>query len=276
MEQIHSKADEIFRRLMELDHAVILFDEIDELVREREGGQEAFGRFLTTSMLPKLAELWQQRKTLYFVATNHIMYFDRAITRSERFDALILVAPPSYQKKTTTLKQLLGTAGGEYEFLTEESEVWSELKQAGDGDTHAGAQALRNYHMLAKFVLLRHDQLSELAVNIRESLAGSSRQIKTESLRDALSAIRDKNLAIRKPYLEFLQDISYRRRDYDKYQVWRVEGLEAGETAPEPVYRDSVGNSWLKTENGVRPPQEIGGREIEIFAPGTLNLRPRG
>ena len=58
-------------------------------------------------MLPKLAELWEARKILYFVATNHINYFDSAIIRSHRFDALILVSPPSFRSKIEELERLL-------------------------------------------------------------------------------------------------------------------------------------------------------------------------
>lgn len=79
---VQRTADEIFTKLMELDRCVVLFDEIDELVRERQKEPDAFGRFLTTSMLPKLAELWKQRRIIYFVATNHVAYFDSALTKS--------------------------------------------------------------------------------------------------------------------------------------------------------------------------------------------------
>ena len=56
------------------------------------GGQEgadSFGRFLTTSMLPRIAELWKQGRVLYFVATNLLKDFDQAIIRSQRFDLKI-------------------------------------------------------------------------------------------------------------------------------------------------------------------------------------------
>ena len=104
---VQKTADKIFKQLLELDHTVVLFDEIDELVRERDIEKDAFGRFLTTSMLPKLAQLWDARKILYFVATNHINYFDSAIIRSHRFDALILVSPPSFAAKIEELEGLL-------------------------------------------------------------------------------------------------------------------------------------------------------------------------
>src|SRR5205807_9799259 len=109
--QVQKTADYIFEQIAELDHAVVLFDEIDELVRERDIEKDAFGRFLTTSMLPKLAELWDARKILYFVATNHINYFDSAIIRSHRFDALILVSPPSFDAKINRLQELLKAQG---------------------------------------------------------------------------------------------------------------------------------------------------------------------
>jgi hypothetical protein len=48
--EVQKTADKIFKQLLELDRAVVLFDEIDELVRERDMEKDAFGRFLTTSM----------------------------------------------------------------------------------------------------------------------------------------------------------------------------------------------------------------------------------
>jgi SpoVK/Ycf46/Vps4 family AAA+-type ATPase len=104
---VQRTADRIFRELMQLDRTVILFDEIDELVRAREKDSDAFGRFLTTSMLPKLAELWKGRRVIYFVATNHIKFFDPAIRRAERFDTLVDVSPPSFEKKIKQLGGLL-------------------------------------------------------------------------------------------------------------------------------------------------------------------------
>jgi hypothetical protein len=107
MDNVPKMADEIFQQVMELDHCVILFDEIDELIRMRnDDGSDPFGRFLTTSMLPKLAKLWEQRRVLFFVATNDIAAADPAIKRSQRFDAAIFVPPPSFEKKKKRLKEL--------------------------------------------------------------------------------------------------------------------------------------------------------------------------
>src|SRR5262249_18388480 len=154
-------ADEIFERLMELDHTVILFDEIDELVRERDVEPDAFGRFLTTSMLPKLAELWEQRKVIYFIATNHIEYFDRAVTRAQRFDALIFVTPPSFKKKIDELYRLIKKerAGIRIRRSVRETHINAALNALQCSSQYSPSAALADNHLLAKFIMLRWDQL---------------------------------------------------------------------------------------------------------------------
>ncbi len=162
---VQRTADEIFRKLMELDHAVVLFDEIDELVREREGEVDAFGRFLTTSMLPKLAELWRSRKVMYFVATNHINYFDRAITRSGRFDSLIFVSPPSFSSKIAELRRLLQGDSKTVDFTVSQEDVdaaMPKLKSKNQGKDLT-EKAIPAKNVLAQFALLRWDELPDLA-----------------------------------------------------------------------------------------------------------------
>lgn len=148
MDNVPKMADEIFQRVMELDHCVILFDEIDELIRMRsDDGSDPFGRFLTTSMLPKLARLWEQRRVLFFVATNDIAAADPAIKRSQRFDAAIFVPPPSFEKKEKRLKELK-----------------HELDGLSAADVEAALQEpkLDNSYK-AVFAFLRWDQIDDLA-----------------------------------------------------------------------------------------------------------------
>lgn len=110
MDMVSAKADEIFQLLMQLDRAVVLFDEIDELVRRRDGGGPAqtptdmVGRFFTTTMLPRLARLWNGRRVIFFANTNSLESVDQAVRRSQRFDATIFVMPPSLRRR----KEILG------------------------------------------------------------------------------------------------------------------------------------------------------------------------
>jgi SpoVK/Ycf46/Vps4 family AAA+-type ATPase len=86
VDRVSARADEIFRTVMELDHCVVLLDEIDQLIQRRDGQAESLDRFFTTTMLPRLARLWELRKVLFFVNTNGIERVDPAIRRSQRFE----------------------------------------------------------------------------------------------------------------------------------------------------------------------------------------------
>src|SRR5208337_4391372 len=88
-EQIYVRANEIFEDLMDMSNVVILLDEMDALVQTRESprgndGQLGQGRgkgntpgldvtrqLLTTSMLPKLADLYKRAQVVFLMATNH-------------------------------------------------------------------------------------------------------------------------------------------------------------------------------------------------------------
>jgi hypothetical protein len=79
MEKIYARTDEIFRDLEDLSDAVVFFDEMDPLVQQREEHLD------------------------FFMATNHFRWFDSAIKRPGRFDYLLFVGPPTWQKKVLDL-----------------------------------------------------------------------------------------------------------------------------------------------------------------------------
>jgi uridine kinase len=180
VDAVPARADIIFERLMQLDRCVVLFDEIDELIRDRTTeGSDPFGRFLTTSMLPKIAKLWKQRRIIFFVATNHISVADPAITRSSRFDARIFVATPSIQVKRRLLTKELGSRAPKLDAR--------KIKRALDKketDPPRAADAL------AVLPLLRYDQIPELARLLRLT---SNSAAETNLLR-VLGEMRDKLL----------------------------------------------------------------------------------
>lgn len=219
---VQRKADEIFSALMELDHAIVLFDEIDELVREREGESDAFGRFLTTSMLPKLAELWKSRKIMYFVASNHISYFDRAITRSERFDAVIFVSPPSFEAKTGELRRLFSERHGRsIEFAFSKSDIDAAFPAfSGNEDfKDLAKKALLPENMLAKFALMRWDELAELGQLLNE-IVPIGEGVSQQMLAEALAKVKDEMWRTQREYFEYWKDPKYERRDFSKTRLW--------------------------------------------------------
>ena len=104
LDNVHAEADSLFGRLRFCDQMVVLLDEFDELVREREAAGDLTSRFLTTAMLPKITALHARRRIVYLVATNHVEQFDAAISRPGRFDVIIPVMPPSAQAKLASPK----------------------------------------------------------------------------------------------------------------------------------------------------------------------------
>lgn len=205
MDKVPQRAEEIFVQLMELDHCVVLFDEIDELLRGRqEDKSDPFGRFLTTSMLPKLAKLWDQRRVLFFVATNDIEQADPAIKRSQRFDALVFVPPPSFFVKEGKLRDQLGM---EIPGLS-----WQQVSEALDGKEMSNDP-------WGVFALLRYDQLEELDQRARE-LAGTDTLTQVH-LREALAQMGRRLLEsdwhhpdYKDPYKLYWHFHGEERRDY--------------------------------------------------------------
>jgi hypothetical protein len=294
--QVQKTADRIFKQLLELDHAVVLFDEIDELVRERDMEKDAFGRFLTTSMLPKLAELWEARKILYFVATNHINYFDSAIIRSQRFDALTLVSPPSYQSKIQGLTKLLSDVHGipSIGFQTEEKQIQKELRQmemdqekvrkpkgkSAENESEETLvarwreQALASDRALAKFALLRYDELNELANRLAldlKALPSMPEVVSTEILRKALVEIADSEWRKNKSYTDYIRDSRSERRDYRMLNVWEVTGNN-GILSPKVLEANNT--KWLA--EAVDSPQDIKipGLDVRPVAHGRVQVLP--
>ena len=101
LDAIQAQANKIFRMLASAEEIIVLFDEFDEMVRNRANADEAMSRFLTTAMLPKLAKINKQRRIIFIVATNFIDTFDVAISRAGRFDFVIQMMPPTAEAKLT-------------------------------------------------------------------------------------------------------------------------------------------------------------------------------
>ena len=100
MDGIQAEANSIFRILEQTEGVVVLFDEFDELVRERaDRDEQPFSRLLTTAMLPKLASMHKRGTLVFIIATNNIGQFDLAIRRPGRFDLVVQVMPPTVEEK---------------------------------------------------------------------------------------------------------------------------------------------------------------------------------
>jgi SpoVK/Ycf46/Vps4 family AAA+-type ATPase len=99
LEYIETQARSVFDRLLQLSRAVVVFDECDELFRAREPRPESeqmrgITAFVTASMLPKLQELHDRGRVVFFICTNNFESLDSAVKRGGRIDHIVGVGPP--------------------------------------------------------------------------------------------------------------------------------------------------------------------------------------
>ena len=109
--QVEARAKNIFEVLKAQPSCVILFDEIDHFLLDRDseryGKQDTVFQFMTPGMLTKLNDLRQAKRGLFIVATNYEDRIDSAIKRPGRIDHKFLVLPPDKDRRRKMLKKLL-------------------------------------------------------------------------------------------------------------------------------------------------------------------------
>jgi hypothetical protein len=167
LDNVHAETDALFTRLQFCDQVVVLMDEFDELVREREGTGEMESRFLTTAMLPKIAALHDRRRLVYIVATNHVEQFDVAISRPGRFDVIVSVMPPNRAAKEkewpelARARKLIASKGG-----VADGELSTTLRDLTfDEAEELAARVKKDAHDLGKLKKAFEDALNDSALN---------------------------------------------------------------------------------------------------------------
>jgi hypothetical protein len=205
IENIYSRADQIFADLQDLSGVVVLFDEMDALVQTRGSSErlDITSQFLTTSMLPKLARLHDYGRLVFFFATNYQSKFDQAIKRPGRFDLLVFVGPPTWQGVLGSLEAL--------------------LSKTDKGD--AAAIKVKIEAFTSKVTKRRQLQLDLLTFSEKQSFLEMLRG-KSPTLLAALDGM-DKD-AFFQSLEDFSKFITLRPDVADYKQWWDVERFESG------------------------------------------------
>jgi MoxR-like ATPase len=106
---VEESAKKVFDVLLSQSNTVILFDEIDRLLLDRDNpmysSQETMFQFMTPSMLTKLNELRGKEQPVFVIATNYAENIDSAIKRPGRIDEQVLLLPPDLTQR----KQIIAT-----------------------------------------------------------------------------------------------------------------------------------------------------------------------
>ncbi|MER9020726.1 ATP-binding protein [Mesorhizobium sp. M0898] len=105
------RAKLIFEVLRHQMMAVVLFDELDQFLLDRDSelfrAQQSAFQLLTPGMLTKLADLREEESVIFILATNYDDRIDSAIKRPGRVDVSYLCLPPDFSKRCATIKRVL-------------------------------------------------------------------------------------------------------------------------------------------------------------------------
>src|SRR5207244_9601882 len=110
-EAVEARTKAIFTALQQQTDLVVLFDEIDHLLLDRNSDlyreQGDLFKLLTPGMLTKLNRLADRRRLVLVIATNYHERIDRAIKRPGRIDAKYLVLPQDLAQRERHLSTVV-------------------------------------------------------------------------------------------------------------------------------------------------------------------------
>jgi ATPase family associated with various cellular activities (AAA) len=200
--EIESRAKVIFDVLNAQSEAVVLFDEIDKMILDRNsteyGSQADIFKFMTPSMLTKLAALRKLERVIFIVGTNYGEKIDAAIKRRGRFDMALPLLPPDAERRYRILGNLLAKqAGTKVELLAPDVSV--DLREA------ARKVALMTYGELESLVdgSLKEIGLSKDASVIAKAVRKHAEQPAVQEISLQMYKPRFDHAGV-KPFEEFL------------------------------------------------------------------------
>jgi ATPase family associated with various cellular activities (AAA) len=178
-EGVEARAKAIFESIAELEDLVVVFDEIDQLLLDRESkfyeDQSDLFKMMTPGMLTKLTDLKKNPRNIYVIATNYHERIDRAIKRPGRIDRQYLVLPPDRVRR-------------EAYFARVAKDVWPRLSPSEKSDI-LGATALYSYKELDLLFQNVGDRFSTDAV--RKKCSASPPTVSLGSYKPRLEGVHD-------------------------------------------------------------------------------------
>ncbi len=109
---VEARAKAIFQTLEAQFDSIILFDEIDTFLLDRDSKrydrQDTLFQFLTPGMLTKINDLHKLARSIFIIATNYKNRIDPAIQRKGRIDQHYLLALPDKERRKQILLGEMG------------------------------------------------------------------------------------------------------------------------------------------------------------------------
>jgi len=114
---VEARAKAIFQTLEAQFDSVILFDEIDAFLLDRDSArydsQDTLFQFLTPGMLTKINDLHKLGRSIFIIATNYKDRIDPAIQRKGRIDEHYLLGLPDKKRREAILRKEMGIKKGD-------------------------------------------------------------------------------------------------------------------------------------------------------------------
>jgi hypothetical protein len=109
--EIENRAKGVFEVLRSQQNVVILFDEIDQFLLDRNSEfyreQSDVFKFMTPGMLTKLQDLREAEGIIFMVATNYYERIDSAIKRRGRIDDHLLLCIPDAERRLLLIERFV-------------------------------------------------------------------------------------------------------------------------------------------------------------------------
>lgn len=110
--QIEARAKAVFQTLTAQKKSIIIFDEIDHLLLDRNSKEyhhaESSIQLMVPGMLTKIKDLRSAERSIFIIATNYEERIDGAIKRPGRIDRKYAVLPPDWARRSDIVKVVLG------------------------------------------------------------------------------------------------------------------------------------------------------------------------
>ena len=142
--EVEARAKGVFQVLQEQQNTIILFDEIDQFLLDRNSAayrqqQGSIFQFLTPGMLTKFQDLKDKKRSIFIVATNYADRIDGAITRQGRIDDRLLLSLPDRARRREFLWTFLCAKLAELKAAPD----WKDYLAKASGDAKAIVDAAK-------------------------------------------------------------------------------------------------------------------------------------
>lgn len=253
VQAVEQRAKVIFDVLGELKNVVVLFDEIDRLITDRDCQryleQGDILQLMTPSMLTKLNELRRKKKLIFVISTNYYERIDRAIRRPGRIDNHFLIPPFDQESRVALLKhficQKMGEKGKDWK---PPYEYEKQLNGIARQNPLLVFEEIKHAYDKSMSRLGDEDDISTLLSHLEEEIARVRPSIAVESYENRFASSMDPD----KPYDEYFclcfllaevhrVDKNVKKNFKARWAEWsKKNGAEASELKSDPWVRERL------------------------------------